>query len=53
MGFSVCNSDGCILLKDKLIIGLYVDDILITGGYSEIEEFIKEFKKILNQDYMK
>ena len=24
MGFNVCNSGGCILVKKKLIIGLYV-----------------------------
>ena len=32
-------------MKCDLIIGLYVDDIMITGGFSEVEGFIDEFQK--------
>ena len=39
LNFKVCSSDGCILMKNNIIIGLYVDDIIVTGGFSVVEEF--------------
>ena len=31
MNFDVCISDSCIFIKHNIILGLYVDDILIIG----------------------
>ena len=43
--FLVCRSDGFILFKSDIILGLYVDDILIVGEYDKVNWFIEEFGK--------
>ena len=45
MKFEVCSSDGCILMKPNIVIGLYVDDVIIVGVQNAIDEFILEFGK--------
>lgn len=32
-------------MKTNIIIGLYVDDVIVTGGFSVVEEFISMFQK--------
>ena len=42
--FRVCKSDACVLMKEKIILGLYVDDVLIVGDVFEVERFIEMFR---------
>lgn len=46
-GLKRSNADPCIYndLKRGLIIGIYVDDLLIIGKLSEVEDFKREIKK--------
>ena len=45
MKFRVCKSDACVLVKENIIIGLYVDDIIITGENEVVEDFTEVFGK--------
>lgn len=40
-GFKQSQADSCIFIKKNLNVGLYVDDILTSGGDIEIAEFRK------------
>ena len=50
--FRVCKSDACVLMKEKIILGLYVGDVLIVGDELEVKTFIESFKKNINQGYI-
>jgi len=43
MNFDVCISDSCIFIKPNIILGLYVDDILIIGENDAVNDFIVVF----------
>ena len=51
LGFKICVSDGCILMKKGMILGLYVDDILVTGEFDVVEKFVKEFMSKFKSRY--
>jgi len=49
IGFTQCKSDPCLYVKeagkDKIVVGIYVDDILSTGNnIHEIEKFRRQLK---------
>ena len=49
--FVVCISDSCIFVKRNIILGLYVDDILIVGSDQAVRDFTGEFvKKFKNSE---
>ena len=43
MGFVQDLADCCLFKRDNLIVGLYVDDLIVTGETVQVEEFKKEF----------
>ena len=45
MSFVMCISDTCIFVKGNIILGLYVDDILIVGRTDVVEEFTVNMQK--------
>lgn len=45
MGFYRCKNEPCIYRKESLILGVYVDDILIVGIGKEIEKFKKDIQE--------
>ncbi|KAI5735092.1 hypothetical protein M8J77_014056 [Diaphorina citri] len=45
LGFKQCISDPCVFVKPDIIIGLYVDDILVVG----VREIVTQFKCELGQ----
>ena len=45
LDFKVCKSDACILMKEEVIIGIYVDDILIIVENKQVEIFVEDFMK--------
>ena len=45
MRFVMCISDTCIFVKANIILGLYVDDILIVGRTDVVDEFAENMKK--------
>jgi len=47
LGFSRCLNDPCIFSKADLIIGLYVDDMLIIGVREQIDRFKTEISEKL------
>ena len=51
LGFRIFVSDGCILMKKGMILGLYVDDILVTGEFDVVENFVKEFMNKFKSRY--
>ena len=42
--FNICIADGCVFMKDDIVIGLYVDDIIVTGLEKNVDEFAKYFQ---------
>lgn len=38
-------------MKKGMILGLYVDDILVTGEFDVVENFVKEFQNKLKSIY--
>lgn len=50
IGYQTISGDNCVFVNHKthVIIGLYVDDLLI---FSKNEESMKEVKALLNQEY--
>ena len=46
MGVIVSKSDPWLLKKSKLIVALYVDDILIVGDEDDINMFVSKFDKL-------
>ena len=51
LDFKVCIYDGCILMKKDLVLGLYVDDIIVTGEFDVVEDFIKNFRDRFKSRY--
>lgn len=43
MNFEVCVSDSCIFIIFNIILGLYIDDILIIGMKNSVEYFCVKF----------
>lgn len=40
LGFEKCGKDNCLLKKDEVILGLYVDYILMIGDNEQMEKLI-------------
>ena len=51
LNFEVCTADGCILMKENVILGLYVDDIIVTGKNDEVKKFTDEFQNKFKSRY--
>ena len=39
LGFKQCISEPCVFVKPNVIVGLYVDDLQITGENKDVLEF--------------
>lgn len=48
LGFKQCISDPCVFVKPDLIVGLYVDDLLVIGIKENVISFKSELSSILN-----
>ncbi len=45
MGFDMWKVDPCLFLKKNILLGLYVDDILVIGSDNDIKNVIIGLKK--------
>ena len=45
MSFVMGISDSCIFVKGNIILGLYVDDILIVGRTDVVDKFTVDMEK--------
>lgn len=45
------KADTCVFAKKNLIVGIYVDDLLITGVENEVKMFVREMKKEFDITY--
>ena len=48
LGFVECLTEPCLLSNADIIMGIYVDDILMTGQSDKVNEFIVNVKKEFN-----
>ena len=48
LGFKKCETDACLLMGNELVIGIYVDDIIMIGTIDKINNIIEKFKVKFN-----
>lgn len=46
MGFQIYSSEPCLLNKENIIIGIYIDDILVIGSKDDIKTFVNKLQNI-------
>ena len=48
IGFRNCTNDPCLLRSDTVIIGLYVDDLMLTGNRRDLDSVVQQISSKFN-----